>query len=226
MTQAMPSPVRILLVDDHNVLRDGLRALLEHEADFRVVGEAGAGAQAIALAQTLAPDLVVLDLGLPDMSGLDVIRTLRQQHAAVRIVVLSMYSQREFVVPAIEAGCDGYVPKSSTHTSLLQAIRTVLTGERYLHPTAATTLFGALKDPQAEAAQFAALSDREQDVLRLTAQGFTSREIGESLVISAKTVETYRQRAMEKLGIERRSDLVKFAVRAGLLDDFKRTDHD
>lgn len=226
MSQSMPNPLRILLVDDHNVLRDGLRALLEHEADLQVVGEAGSGAQAIAMAQTLVPDLIVLDLGLPDMSGIDVIRTLRQQRSEVRIVVLSMYSQREFVVPAIEAGCDGYVPKSSTHTSLLQAIRTVLTGERYLHPTAATTLFGSLKDHHAEAAQFAALSEREQDVLRLTAQGFTSREIGESLVISAKTVETYRQRAMEKLGIERRSDLVKFAVRAGLLDDFKHTSND
>ncbi len=222
MTQTSHNPVRILLVDDHNVLRDGLRALLENEPDLRVVGEAGTGAQAIALAHTLQPDVVVLDLGLPDMSGIDVIRAIRLAQTALRIVVLSMYSQREFVVPAIEAGCDGYVPKSSAHTSLLQAIRTVLTGERYLHPTAATALIGSLRDHQSESAQFAALSEREQDVLRLTAQGFTSREIGETLIISAKTVETYRQRAMEKLGIEHRSDLVKFAVRAGLLDDFKR----
>ena len=132
-----------------------------------------------------------------------------------------MYSRREFVVPAIEAGCDGYVPKSSTHTSLLQAIRTVLGGERYLHPTAATALISAIKDEESETAQFAALSEREQDVLRLTAQGFTSREIGDKLIISSKTVETYRQRAMEKLNLEHRSALIKFAVRAGLLDDFK-----
>lgn len=220
---AQINPVRILLVDDHKVLRDGLRALLECEPDLRVVGEAGTGAQAIALAKSLAPDVIVLDLGLPDLNGLEVIRTLRQHNTPLRIVVLSMYSRREFVVPAIEAGCDGYVPKSATHTSLLQAIRTVLAGERYLHPTAATVLIGAMKDDQSEFAQFAALSEREQDVIRLTAQGFTSREIGEKLVISSKTVETYRQRAMEKLGIEHRSDLVKFAVRAGLLDDFKRS---
>jgi DNA-binding NarL/FixJ family response regulator len=217
------NPVRILLVDDHEVLRDGLRALLEHETDLQVVGEAGTGAQAIEMTATLAPDLMVLDLGLPDMNGVDVIRAIRRHNVTLRIVVLSMYSRREFVVPAIEAGCDGYVPKSATHTSLLQAIRTVLGGERYLHPTAATVLISSLKDDQSEVAQFVALSDREQDVIRLAAQGFTSREIGETLVISAKTVETYRQRAMEKLGIEHRPDLVKFAVRAGLLDDFKHS---
>ena len=220
---AQSNPVRILLVDDHKVLRDGLRALLECEPDLQVVGEAGTGAQAIALADTLAPDVMVLDLGLPDINGLEVIRTLRQHNSTLRIVVLSMYSRREFVVPAIEAGCDGYVPKSATHTSLLQAIRTVLAGERYLHPTTTTVLFSAMKDDQSESAQFETLSEREQDVIRLTVQGFTSREIGEKLVISSKTAETYRQRAMEKLGIEHRSDLVKFAVRAGLLDDLKRS---
>jgi len=220
---AQVNAVRILLVDDHEVLRNGLRALLEHETDLQVVGEAGTGAQAIALAKTVAPDVMVLDLGLPDINGLEVIRAIRQHNSNLRIVVLSMYSRREFVMPAIEAGCDGYVPKSATHTSLLQAIRTVLTGERYLHPTAATVLINSIKDDQSEAAQFAALSEREQDVLRLAVQGFTSREIGEKLIISSKTVETYRQRAMEKLGIENRSGLVKFAVRAGLLDDFKRS---
>lgn len=222
MSELSVNPVRILLVDDHLVLREGLRALLDSEADLTVIGEAGTGAEALALVKALTPDLVVLDLGLPDMSGLEVIRAIRDQGSESRIVVLSMYSQREFVVPAIEAGCDGYVPKSSTHTSLLQAIRTVLSGERYLHPTAATVLFGSIKEEASEAAQFDALSEREQMVIRLSAQGFTSREIGEQLLISAKTVETYRQRAMEKLSIERRSDLVKFAVRAGLLDDFKR----
>ena len=221
MKETRGNSVHILLVDDHKVLRDGLRSLLEHEPDLQVTGEAGTGAHAIELARTLTPDIIVLDLGLPDMSGLDVIRAIRQSNSKAGIVVLSMYSRREFVVPAIEAGCDGYVPKSSTHTSLLQAIRTVLGGERYLHPTAATALMSALQNEQSESSQFEALSEREQEVIRLTAQGFTSREIGEKLFISSKTVETYRQRAMEKLEIEHRSDLIKFAVRAGLLDDFK-----
>lgn len=221
MTVSADKVVRILLVDDHKVLRDGLRVLLENEADLCVVGEAGTGAQALDLSQALAPDVIILDLGLPDVSGIDVIHSIRQFDNRVRIIVLSMYSRREFVVPAIEAGCDGYVPKSSTHTSLLQAIRTVLSGEQYLHPTAATAFISALNDKESESAQFAALSEREQDVLRLTAQGFTSREIGEKLIISAKTVESYRLRATEKLNLEHRSDLIRFAFRAGLLDDFK-----
>lgn len=215
----MPSRVRILLVDDHKVLRDGLRVLLEQEADFDVVGEAGTGAQAIELVQALAPDVMVLDLGLPDISGLEVVRAIRRDNTTLRIVVLSMFSRREFILPVIQAGCDGYVPKSATHTSLLQAIRAVVGGEQYVHPTAATALLGAAGDAQSEHARFEALSDREQDVIKLSAQGFTSREIGEKLMIGAKTVETYRQRAMDKLGLDNRSELVRFAVRAGLLQD-------
>jgi two-component system, NarL family, response regulator NreC len=218
----MDNTTSILLVDDHKVLRDGLRALLESENGMTVVAEADTGAQAITLAQSHQPDVIVMDLGLPDMSGLDVIRAIRQENQRSRIVVLSMYSRREFVIPAIEAGCDGYVPKSSTHTSLLEAIRVVLRGERFLHPTAATALvesFTEIKSSETEL--FNALSEREQEVLRLAAIGFTSREIGDKLIISPRTVDTYRHRAMEKLGLDQRSDLVKFALRAGILDDYK-----
>jgi len=213
--------VRILLVDDHKVLRDGLRALLESEDNMVVIAEAGTGQEAIDLTQEHLPDVIVMDLGLPDISGLDAIRTIRKTNKQSRIVVLSMYSRREFVVPAIEAGCDGYVPKSSTHTSLLEAIRVVLRGERFLHPTAATALMESMTHKQSEAEKFALLSEREQAVFRLSAMGFTSREIGEKLYISPKTVDTYRQRAMEKLELAHRSDLIKFALRAGILDDFK-----
>jgi two-component system, NarL family, response regulator NreC len=156
------------------------------------------------------------------MSGLDAIRAIRQENDTSRIIVLSMYSRREFVLPAIEAGCDGYIPKSSTHTSLLHAIRVVLTGERYLHPKAATALMESLSNKQTEIEQFESLSEREQTVLRLTAMGFNSREIGDQLIISPKTADTYRQRAMEKLRLERRADLIKFAVRAGILDAYKK----
>jgi two-component system response regulator NreC len=212
--------ITILLVDDHKVLRDGLRALLESESDLTVVAEAGNGRDAIRLTQELQPDIIVMDLGLPDISGLETIRLLREQNIKSRIIVLSMYIRREFVMPAIEAGCDGYVPKSSTHTSLLEAIRVVLTGERYLHPKAATALVESVMAKETEADLYQQLSEREQDVLRLTALGFSSREIGEKLIISPKTVETYRQRAMDKLHLNHRSDLVKFALRAGILDDF------
>jgi two-component system, NarL family, response regulator NreC len=209
----------ILLVDDHVVLRDGLRVLLDDEPGLRVVGEASTGAEALQLAAALQPDIIVMDLGLPDMSGVDVIRELRSRNQPARIIVLSMYTRREFVVPAVEAGCDGYIPKSSTHTDLLEAIPVVLRGEQYLHPKAATALVRSLTGHLSEREQFGALSEREQAVLQLTALGFNSREIGEKLVISSKTVETYRQRAMEKLDIAHRSDLIQFALRAGILDE-------
>jgi len=209
--------IEILLVDDHKVLRDGLRALLESEEDMVVVAEADTGEQAVQLSVTLKPDIIVMDLGLPDISGLDAIRLIRKENKTSRIVVLSMYTRREFVVPALEAGCDGYVPKSSTHTSLLQAIRVVLKGDRFLHPAAATALVESLTGEQSEAEKFLLLSDREQEVLRLSAMGFSSREIGDKLLISPKTVETYRQRAMEKLNLEHRPALIQFALKAGIL---------
>lgn len=211
--------VRILLVDDHQVLRDGLKSLLESEDDISVVGGAGTAAEAVRLTLEHRPDIVVMDLGLPDASGLDAIHQIRGAGIDCRIVVLSMHTSREFVMQAVEAGCDGYVPKSSAHTSLLQAIRVVQAGERYLHPKAATALVESITDAPTEAEQLEQLSDREREVLRLTAMGFTSREIGQKLALSHKTVETYRQRASVKLGLHHRSDLVRFALRAGILDD-------
>jgi two-component system response regulator NreC len=215
------TPITILLVDDHKVLRDGLRALLESEPDLKVIADVGSGGDGIEAARRWQPDVIVMDLGLPDMSGLEAIRAIRQENSTSRIIVLSMHSRREFVLPAIEAGCDGYIPKSSTHTSLLQAIRVVLTGERYLHPKAATALMESFTHKQTELEQFETLSEREQAVFRLSAMGYSSREIGDQLIISPKTADTYRQRAMEKLHLEHRSDLIKFAVRAGILDTFK-----
>jgi two-component system response regulator NreC len=212
-------PVRILLVDDHQILREGLRALLEGEDGLAVVAEAGTGQAAIDLAAHCQPDLIVIDLGLPDMSGLEAMRVIRQRDPRTRIVVLSMHTEREFVLQAIELGCDGYVPKSTAHLSLLEAIRTVNAGERFLHPKVAGVLMDSLTHSASEKEQFEALSERERDVLKLTAQGYISREIGERLVLSPKTIETYRQRAMEKLRLDTRPALVRFAVRAGLLDD-------
>ncbi|HEX7976812.1 MAG TPA: response regulator transcription factor [Anaerolineales bacterium] len=215
------SSIRILLVDDHQILREGLRSLLDSEPDMVVVAEAGSAKEAIRLTVETVPNIVVMDLGLPDMSGLEAIREIRRISPGVRTVVLSMHTQREFVLQAIEAGCDGYVPKSTAHTSLLQAIRTVQSGERFLHPKVATVLMESLTNIPTEADQFNQLSDRERDVLKLTAQGYISREIADQLLLSPKTVETYRQRAMEKLGLEHRSDLIRFALRAGILDEFK-----
>ncbi len=216
--------IRIILVDDHQILREGLRALLESEPDLRVIAEAGNGKDAIRLVEKHVPDIVVMDLGLPDMSGLEAIREIRKLNIGVRILVLSMHTEREFVLQAIDAGCDGYIPKSTAHISLMQAIRTIQAGESYLHPKVATVLMESLTNTTTEADQYNQLSDRERDVLKLSAQGYISREIADQLLLSPKTVETYRQRGMEKLGLEHRSDLIRFALRAGILDEYKTND--
>lgn len=219
MTQ---TKIRVLLVDDHPVLRGGLRLLLEAEEDIAVIGEAATGQEAVSLTESLKPDVVVVDLGLPDISGFEVIKHIRGQEGGkeIGIVVLSMHTRKEFVVRAVEAGADGYVPKSSTHISLIDAIRVVQTGERYLHPLAASALMQSYVDEESdEKLRFQELTNREQEVIRLSVKGFTSREIGEKLIISPKTVDTYRQRAFEKLGIDHRSDLIRFAAKIGILDD-------
>jgi two-component system response regulator NreC len=211
--------IRVLLADDHQVLRDGLRVLLESQPDMRVVAEAGTGDDAIRLAGETRPDVIVMDLGMPGTSGLDAIQAIRSRNLPAHIVVLSMHGGREIITQALQAGADGYVPKSSAHDSLLQAIRVVYQGQRFLHPSAATALVDQLLDERREKKLLENLSDRETEVLRWTAMGFTSREISVKLALSPKTIDTYRQRAMEKLKLDNRSDLIRFALRAGLLDD-------
>ena len=212
------SKIRVLLVDDHKVLRDGLRVLVDGENDLEVVSEAGTGEEAIRKIIATTPDVVVLDIGLPDSSGIDIASQIRQQELPVRIVILSMYGDRELIIRAIEAECDGYVPKSSAHTDLLLAIRTVYLGKRFLRPEAATEVIDGLLEKQDEARLLTELSKREVEVLRLTARGFTSRNIGDQLALSPKTVDTYRQRAMNKLDLESRADIINFALKAGLLN--------
>ncbi|MBT7071136.1 MAG: response regulator transcription factor [Anaerolineae bacterium] len=216
--------IRVLLVDDHQVLREGLRLLLEGEEDMVVVSEAGTGKDAIRLASELHPDVIVMDLGLPDGNGINAIREIRSQERSVRIVVLSMYSDRELVMKALEAGSDGYVPKSSAHSDLLQAIRAVHIGQRYLHPIAATAVVDEMLEKQEGNQLLEILSEREREVLRLTAMGFTSRDIGDRLALSPKTVDTYRQRAMNKLELESRAELIRFALRAGLMEATDKDD--
>lgn len=218
--------IRILLADDHKMLRDGLRALLEGEDGMQVIAEAGNVQDTIQLTIELIPDILILDLGMPGGSGLDVIRKIRESGVGVRIVVLSMHSGREMVMEALQAGSDGYVPKSSAHTDLIQAIRVVYAGKRFLHPDAAIALVDNILDRQEESKLAGLLSDRELGVIKFTAMGFTSREIGEKLAISPKTVDTYRERAMLKLQIESKSDIIRFALRAGLLDSLNSSHKD
>lgn len=218
-TENSSKRIRIILADDHKVLRDGLKVLINSEVDMAVVGEAETGEQAIDLLLDLHPEVIIMDLGMPGLSGLEAIEQIREMNLSVKIIVLTMHVAREVVMQAIRAGCDGYVPKSSAHTNLLLAIREVVVGRSYLHPMATSMVMDELSRKQDRVQLLKILSERELDVLKLTALGYTGREIADSLVLSPKTVETYRQRAMAKLNLERRSDLVKLALEAGLLEE-------
>jgi two-component system response regulator NreC len=218
-----PGNIRILLVDDHTILRAGLRLLLAAEPDLTVVGEAGSATEALEQAQALLPDVVVLDLGLPGMSGLEVLRELRQHVPSTRVLVLSMYTDEDIVLHVFAAGGLGYVTKRTGAPEIGEAIRTVFRGGRYLSADLAHLHKSigrqgrATGRPGGAKRQLAELSPREREVLRLIASGYATREIAARLSISPKTVETHRRRMMEKLGLSSRPDLVRYALQRGLI---------
>lgn len=215
----MSEKIRVLLADDHAVLRAGLRALLNAEGDMEVVGEAATGHEAVEKAQTLKPDVVVMDISMPEMDGLEAARTIRELGLACHIVMLTVHGEEEYLFQTLQAGSSGYVLKSSADTELMEAIRKAARGEVFLYPAAVKRLLGEyLKGGRGGRPQEAeGLTAREREVLKLTAEGFTNQEIAEKLVISPKTVDTYRQRIMEKLNLHHRSELVRYALRKGLL---------
>ncbi len=215
----MPETVRILLVDDHAVLRAGLRALLEAEPGFQVVGEAGTGEDGVRLAEQTRADVVVMDLSMPGMGGLEAVRQIAALNQGTRVLVLTMHGEEEHLLPVLEAGGSGYVTKMSADEELIEAIHTVARGDVFLYPSGAKLLLRGLK-AKAEPGEedpLDRLTDREREVLSYTVEGFSSSEIGKKLFISPKTVDTYRARIMEKLGLRHRSELVRFALRKGLL---------
>jgi two-component system response regulator NreC len=212
------SHIKVLLVDDHAVLRAGLCALLDIQDDMQVVGEAGSGDEAIQKTADCQPDVIVMDLGMPGLNAFDAIRSIRNADDEARIIVLSMHKGRDIVTKALEAGADGYIPKSSAHDHLLQAIRKVYGGDRYLDPAAATAVVDGLRKRKLAASLMSNLSAREGEVLIWTAKGYSSGEIGQRLSISPKTVDTYRHRLMRKLDLSHRSELIRLAAEAGLLD--------
>lgn len=211
--------IRVLLADDHAVLRAGLRALLNNEPDMEVVGEASDGRQAIDKAEELRPDVIVMDITMPGMNGLDATRQIAEKGLPCRVLVLTVHTEQQYLLPVLQAGGSGFVLKQAADTELIEAIRTVHRGQAFLYPTATSML---LQDYRKRVAtgdddKFDGLSEREREVLKFTAEGFSSQEIGERLIISAKTVDTYRQRIMDKLNIHHRSELVRYALRKGLL---------
>jgi two-component system response regulator NreC len=216
----MNIPFRVLLVDDHAVLRAGLRLLLDAEVDIEVVGEAEDGRQALQLVQELNPDVVILDLTMPGLGGLDTLRSLHKLSPACRVLVLTMHKDEGYLRRALAAGAMGYVLKQADDQELLVALRAVARDEIFVSPSLAPSLLSNLI-PQSLGKTIppkTLLSEREEQVIRLVAQGYTSQEVAEQLNLAGTTVETYRSRAMRKLELHGRVQLVQYAIQVGWLN--------
>jgi len=214
---------RILLADDHTILRAGLRSLIEVRCGDTVVGEAEDGLDAVRLAHELAPDLVVMDIGMPGLNGVEATRRIREQSPRVKILGLSMYHERRFVTRMFQAGATGYLLKDCAVDELQLAIRTVLAGQTYISPRVAGGLVGDYLErlSSAQGPETTLLTDREREVVQSLAEGRSSKEIAKVMGVSPKTVDTHRKRVMDKLGFRTIADLTKYAIREGLttLDD-------
>jgi len=217
----MIDKIRILLADDHAVLRSGLKLLLNSQDDFVVIGEAPTGLSAITFAEELQPDLILLDLNMPGLGGLEALPIIRQKSPDSRILILTMHGEPEYLQQAIKNGASGYILKKAADTELIIAIKAVMKSEIYVHSSMTKELLtDFLPDQNQDPDQviWDSLSSREKQVLKLVALGHTSTEIADQLNLSAKTINTYRYRGMEKLGLKTRATLVRFAMRRGLLD--------
>jgi two-component system response regulator NreC len=211
--------ITIVLADDHHVVRQGLRALLEAETDFSVLGETGDGLDALRLVEQLNPNVLVLDLMMPGLNGLEVARQLARRSPATRIVILSMYSNEAYVLEALGNGASAYVLKDSNSADLVHAVREVAAGRRYLSPPLSDRAIEAYQE-KAKAAtldKYDMLTTREREVLQLVAEGHTSTDIAARLGISSRTAEAHRSNLMHKLGIHTQADLIRYALRRGII---------
>jgi DNA-binding NarL/FixJ family response regulator len=210
---------RLLLVDDHAVVRSGLRMLLENEVDVEIIGEAGTASEALASAADLKPDVILMDIGLPDKSGIEATRDIKAQFPKMAIVALTIHEDEEYFFKMLEAGASGYVPKRAAPEELLTAIRAAAHGEVYLYPTMAKLLVRdfLISEPTDKERSAKDLTDREQEVLTHLAEGESNEEIAEILVISPKTVARHRENIMHKLNLHSRAELVRYAIRKGII---------
>ncbi|HSR47173.1 MAG TPA: response regulator transcription factor [Anaerolineales bacterium] len=212
---------RLLLVDDHAVVRTGLRMLLEPEADFQIVGEAGSGREALAAVAETHPDIVLMDIGLPDITGIEAASEIKRLHPETAIVALTIHEDEAYFFKMLAAGASGYVPKRAAPEELLTALRAAAAGEVYLYPSLARLLVNdyLAQDPAARQERtMDELTEREREVLAHLADGASNAEIAETLSISPKTVARHRENIMRKLGLHSRTDLVKYAIRKGLIE--------
>jgi DNA-binding NarL/FixJ family response regulator len=208
--------MRVLIADDHGIVRSGLRLLLEREGDIEVVGEASDGAEARAMAIRERPDLAILDVKMPKLTGLQATREIREQAPEVSVLILSMHDDERYLFEALKAGASGYVLKRQADQDLIDAIRAVERGEPFLTPEAQRTLIRDVLERGAERSQ--ELTPREEEVVKLVAEAHTNKEIAEILHLAEKTVENHRANAMRKLGMRDRVELVRYAIRQGLIE--------
>lgn len=215
------SKIKLLMVDDHEIVRAGLRMLLQAQPDMEIVGEVNNGRDAIAKAKELAPDIVLMDISLPDLDGFEATRQIKRTSPNVAILALTMHESEEYFFKMLNAGASGYVPKKAAPIDLVAAIRTVHEGGVFLYPSVAKALvhdfLGRVSEGSARES-FDGLSEREQEVLKWIADGLTNQEIGDKLTISVKTVERHRANIMGKLNLHSRTELVKYAIRKGLIE--------
>lgn len=214
-----PQPIRIVLADDHPILRGGLKVLLQEQPEFAVVGEAGDGLEALRAVERTLPDVLVVDITMPGLNGLDVARQIAQLSPPTRVIILSMHSTDAFVAEALRNGASAYIVKDSTLEDLVQAVRTVMAGKRFLSPSVSELLIDKyLASTNGEPTPaHERLTDREREVFQLVIEGHTSKEIGQRLFISPRTVEIHRGTMMKKLGIRNHLELLAYAAKRGIL---------
>jgi len=209
----------IFLADDHAMVRQGIKTLLEEESDFTIVGETSSGLEAIRLCSDLKPDVLVLDIMMEDVSGIEVAKQVKESYPQIAIVILSMYGDKKHVLEALHAGAEAYVVKKSVSSELVRAVREASLGHRYLGRSITDMVVEAyLEKTDSESADpYETMSNREREVLHLTAHGYTSTEIAERLFIGRRTVETHRVNAMRKLNLKNQTELIRYALRRGIL---------
>ena len=216
----MADRIRVLIADDHTIVRSGVRLLLEAEPDIEVVGEALDGGEALALAEALDPDLVLMDIAMPGMDGLEATRRIKTRWPDKKVLVLTMHRTDDYLFEMLKAGASGYILKAAETDELVHAVRVVARGEVFLYPTMARRLVqDYLSRVDGSVVSDPALSARENEILHLLADGYSSREIAEKLVVSASTVHTHRSNLMSKLGLSSRRELIQYARNRGLLRD-------
>ncbi len=208
--------IRVLIVDDHAVMRDGIRALVGVHDDIEIAGEASEGREAVEKVKELAPDVVIMDIAMPDLDGLEATRRIVKEKTQVKVLILTQHDNKEYILSAIKAGAAGFVPKRALGADLISAIRAVYQGGSFLYPSATAVLIEDYRK-RAEVDTYDRLTSREREILKLIAEGHTSQEIATTLIIALKTVLGHRTKIMEKLDIHNRTELIKFAMRKGLI---------